>query len=59
VFQTVDGNEALYCSGLPERIELARLPDELLAKPRLSVRLAAGDQARLSGLAATPPAQKP
>ncbi len=43
VFQTVDGNEALYCSGLPERIELARLPDELLAKPRLSVKLAAGE----------------
>jgi len=42
VFQTVDGNEALYCSGLPERIELERLPDELLAKPRLSVKLAAG-----------------
>jgi hypothetical protein len=43
VFQTVDGNEALYCSGLPERIELAKLPDELLAKPRLSVKLAAGE----------------
>ena len=43
VLQTVDGNEALYCSGLPERLELARLPDELLAKPRLSVKLAAGE----------------
>jgi len=42
VLQTVDGNEALYCSGLPERLELARLPDELVAKPRLSVKLAAG-----------------
>ena len=43
VLQTVDGHEALYCSGLPERLELARLPDDLLAKPRLSVRLAAGE----------------
>jgi hypothetical protein len=42
VLQTADGTEALYCSGLPERLELARLPDELLAKPRLSIRLAAG-----------------
>ncbi len=43
VLQTVDGTEALYCSGLPERLEFARLPDELLAKPRLSVKLAAGE----------------
>jgi hypothetical protein len=43
VLQTVDGNEALHCSGLPERLELARLPDELVAKPRLSVKLAAGE----------------
>jgi hypothetical protein len=43
VLRTADGNEALYCSGLPERLELMRVPDELLAKPRLSVRLAAGD----------------
>jgi hypothetical protein len=43
VLQTADGNEALYCSGLPERLELMRLPDELLAKPRLSVRLAGGE----------------
>src|SRR6185436_7783091 len=43
VLQTVDGNEALYCSGLPERLELARLPDDLVAKPRLSVKLAAGE----------------
>jgi hypothetical protein len=42
VLQTADGHEALYCSGLPERLELTRLPGELLAKPRLSVRLAAG-----------------
>jgi hypothetical protein len=43
VLQTVDGHEALYCSGLPERLELTRVPDELLAKPRLSVKLAAGE----------------
>jgi hypothetical protein len=43
VLQTVDGSEALYCSGLPERLELERVPDELLAKPRLSVALAAGE----------------
>lgn len=42
VLQTADGHEALYCSGLPERLELMRVPDELLAKPRLSVDLAAG-----------------
>jgi hypothetical protein len=43
VLQTADGTEALYCSGLPERLELARVPDELNGKPRLSVRLAAGE----------------
>jgi hypothetical protein len=43
VLQTANGAEALYCSGLPERLELARVPDELLAKPRLSVKLAAGE----------------
>ena len=43
VLQTADGAEALYCSGLPERLELLRVPDELLAKPRLSVKLAAGE----------------
>ncbi|HUQ51668.1 MAG TPA: hypothetical protein VM692_05570 [Gammaproteobacteria bacterium] len=43
VLRTTDGNEALYCSGLPERLELMRIPDELLGKPRLSVRLAAGE----------------
>lgn len=42
VLQTADGHEALYCSGLPERLELARVPDELLSKPRLSVKLAGG-----------------
>jgi hypothetical protein len=43
VLQTADGTEALHCSGLPERLELTRVPDELLARPRLSVKLAAGD----------------
>ena len=43
VLQTADGAEALYCSGLPERLELMRVPGELLAKPRLSVKLAAGE----------------
>jgi hypothetical protein len=43
VLQTADGIEALYCSGLPERLELTHVPDELLAKPRLSVKLAAGE----------------
>jgi hypothetical protein len=43
LLQTAGGTEALYCSGLPERLELMQVPDELLAKPRLSVRLAAGE----------------
>jgi hypothetical protein len=43
VLQTADGSEALYCSGLPEGLTLARLPEELLGKPRLAVRLAAGE----------------
>jgi hypothetical protein len=43
VLQIAGGTEALYCSGLPERLELTRVPDELLAKPRLSVKLAAGE----------------
>ena len=42
VLQTADGTEALYCSGLPERLELTRVPAELLGKPRLAVKLAAG-----------------
>jgi hypothetical protein len=43
VLQSADGAEALYCSGLPERLELMRVPDELLAKPRLSIKLAVGE----------------
>lgn len=42
VLATPDGHEALYCSGLPERLELEALPGGLVAQPQLSVRLAAG-----------------
>lgn len=42
VLETEDGNEALRCSGLPERLEFARIPDGLLAAPELSVRYASG-----------------
>jgi hypothetical protein len=38
-----DGNEALYCSGLPERLEFQRLPESLVATPQLAARLAAGE----------------
>lgn len=37
------GHEALYCSGLPERLEFARIPGGLRAKPQLSVKLAPGE----------------
>jgi len=43
VLEIEGGHEALYCSGLPEGLELTKVPDELVAKPRLSVRLAAGE----------------
>jgi hypothetical protein len=43
VLELEGGHEALYCSGLPERLELEKVPGELVAKPRLSVRLAAGE----------------
>jgi hypothetical protein len=43
VLRIGDGHEALYCSGLPERLEFQRIPGELLAKPQLSVKLAAGE----------------
>lgn len=42
VLETDDGFDALYCSGLPERLELDSVPDGLLAAPRLSVRIAGG-----------------
>jgi len=43
VLRMVDGQEALQCSGLPEKLEFAELPAELGAKPVLSVDLAAGE----------------
>lgn len=46
MFEAADGTETLHCAGLPERLELERVPDGLLAKPRLSVRLAAGAPGR-------------
>ena len=36
------GNEAFHCSGLPERLVFDQIPDDLHARPRLSVQLAAG-----------------
>ncbi len=46
VLQTADGGEALHCSGLPEHLELPEVPASLVAKPQLSVRLAAGSPGR-------------
>jgi hypothetical protein len=43
VLRTADGNEALYCSGLPERLEFQKLPESLVATPQLAVRLTAGE----------------
>ena len=55
VFRTTEGNEALYCSGLPEMLTFESIPDDLHAAPRLSIRLAAGApgkrQVRVSYLA--------
>jgi hypothetical protein len=42
VLRTEDGNEALHCTGLPERLEFEDVPEGLLSKPRLTVRLAGG-----------------
>ena len=42
ILRVGDGNEALYCSGLPERLEFQKLPESLVAEPQLSVRYAAG-----------------
>ena len=42
VLETEDGNEALYCSGLPEGIVFDAIPDDLYATPQLSVKLAGG-----------------
>jgi hypothetical protein len=43
VLETVDGTEALYCSGYSESIVFDAIPDELYATPQLSMRIAAGD----------------
>ena len=42
VFRTNDGNEALHCSGLPEKLTFNEIPEDLKLKPSLSIRLAAG-----------------
>jgi hypothetical protein len=41
--RTEPGNEALHCSGLPERLTFDEIPDDLHARPKLSVQLAAGN----------------
>lgn len=43
VLETGDGNEALYCAGLPEGIAFEAVPDDLFTTPQLSVQLVAGD----------------
>jgi hypothetical protein len=40
--RTEDGNEALHCSGLPERLSFDEIPGDLHARPSLSIHLAAG-----------------
>jgi hypothetical protein len=42
VLRTEEGNEALHCSGLPERLTFEEVPAGLHAEPKLSVRLASG-----------------
>lgn len=42
VFRTAEGNEALHCSGQPERLAFEEIPGELQSKPTLSIRLAPG-----------------
>ena len=46
VFQTAEGNEALYCSGLPEQLTFEEIPAGLKSEPRLSIHLAAGEPGR-------------
>jgi hypothetical protein len=46
IFRTADGNEALHCSGLPERLTFDEIPGELKREPQLSIRLAAGEPGR-------------
>jgi len=42
MLRTTDGLEALSCSGTPEGLTFEEIPDGLQPKPRLSIRLAAG-----------------
>ena len=42
VLRSVEGSEALYCSGQPQSLEFSRIPDGLTPTPTLSVRLAGG-----------------
>ncbi len=55
VFRTVDGTEALQCSGLAEGLTFDEIPEGLGDTPKLSIRLAAGTpgkrQVRVSYLA--------
>jgi hypothetical protein len=55
IFATADGNEALQCSGLPEKLTFDEIPADLKTEPTLSIRLAAGPpgkrQVRVSYLA--------
>ncbi len=46
IFRTEDGDEALHCSGLPERLSFEEIPGELRARPALSIRLASGEPGR-------------
>jgi hypothetical protein len=55
IFQTEEGHEALFCSGLPEQLSFEEIPGELKREPQLSIHLSAGDpgkrQVRVSYLA--------
>ena len=44
--RTEAGNEALHCSGIPERLTFDEIPHDLRASPRLSIRLPAGKAGR-------------
>lgn len=46
VLRLAQGNQVLYCEGLPERLEFAEVPGELTPNPTLSVRLAGGAAGR-------------
>jgi hypothetical protein len=43
VLRIGSGYEALYCAGLPERLELREVPSDLLAKPQLAIKLGSGE----------------